>query len=176
MVMSNTHSQLDAAASASTEEGCRPTIVPTPAVASPELSERPKRRIFSATTKLRTLPETERAADTGGIAATLRREGLYSSALTGWRRQCDAGTYVAIKRGPSSAPSNPVNAELAKANQENARLGQRLQQAEAIVAIQKSCSPVGASFGDARRRRQAVVQAVLAMPPGTASPPARTKP
>ncbi len=140
MVMPNIHSQLDAAAGAGTEEGRRPTIVPAPAAASPELSVQPKRRMFSAATKLRILAETDRAADTGGIAAILRREGLYSSALTDWRRQRDAGAYAALKplrRGPSSAVPNPVNAELAKANQENARLRQRLEQAEAIIGIQK---------------------------------------
>ena len=138
MVMPNIHSQLDAAAG--TEDGRRPTIVPAPAAASPDLSVQPKRRIFSAATKLRILAATDRAADTGGIAAILRREGLYSSALTDWRRQRDAGAYAALKplrRGPSSAVPNPVNAELAKAHQENVRLRQRLDQAEAIIAIQK---------------------------------------
>jgi len=140
VVMPNTHSQLDAAAGAGMEEGRRPTIVPAPAAASPEQSAQPKRRIFSAATKLRILAETDRAADTGGIAAILRREGLYSSALTDWRRQRDAGAYAALKplkRGPSIALPNPVGAELAKANQENARLRKRLEQAEAIIAIQK---------------------------------------
>ena len=140
MVMPNTRSQLDAAAGAGTEEGRRPMIVPAPAAASPELSVRPRRRIFSAATKLRILAETDRAADTGGIAAILRREGLYSSALTDWRRQRDAGAYGALKplkRGPNSAPPSLVGVELAKANQENAGLRQRLEQAEAIIAIQK---------------------------------------
>lgn len=140
MVTPNIHSQRDAAAGAGTEEGRRPTIVPAPAAASPELSVQPKRRIFSAATKLRILAETDRAADTGGIAAILRREGLYSSALTDWRRQRDAGAYAALKplrRGPSGAAPNPANAELAKANQENARLRQRLEHAEAIIGIQK---------------------------------------
>ncbi len=140
MVTPNTHSQLNAAADADTKDSRRPTVVPAPAVASPELSDRPKRRIFSAAMKLRILAETDRAADTGGIAAILRREGLYSSALTDWRRQWDAGAYAALKplrRGPSSMPPNPVNAELAKANQENARLRQRLEPAEAIIGIQK---------------------------------------
>lgn len=140
MVTPNIHSQLNAVADADTKDSRRPTIVPAPAAASPELSDQPKRRIFSAAMKLRILAETDRAADTGGIAAILRREGLYSSALTDWRRQRDAGAYAALKplrRGPSSVPPNPVNAELAKANQENARLRQRLKQAEAIIGIQK---------------------------------------
>jgi transposase len=80
-------------------------VVAAPAAASPELSARPKRRTFTAAEKLRILAETDRAADTGGIAAILRREGLYSSALTDWRRQRDAGAFEALKplkRGPKA--------------------------------------------------------------------------
>ena len=59
---------------------------------SPELSDRPRRRTFTAQDKLRILAETDRATAAGGIGAILRREGLYSSALTEWRRQRDAFT------------------------------------------------------------------------------------
>jgi transposase-like protein len=76
---------------AGNKEGRKPATVPPPPAASPELSPRPQRRTFSAAAKLRILAETDRAADTGGIAAILRREGLYSSALTDWRRQREAG-------------------------------------------------------------------------------------
>ena len=75
MVMPNKNSRTEAAAGAGTEEGRRPTVVPAPAAASPELSERPKRRTFTAGEKLRILGETDRAADTGGISAILRRVG-----------------------------------------------------------------------------------------------------
>ena len=67
--------------------------------------------------KLRILAETDRAADTGGIGAILRREGLYSSTLTEWRRQRDAGAIGAltpVKRGPKTAEPNPLAAELAR--------------------------------------------------------------
>ena len=56
---------------------------------SPELSDRPRRRSFTAQDKLRILAETDCAGKTGGIGAILRREGLYSSALADWRRQRD---------------------------------------------------------------------------------------
>jgi transposase-like protein len=138
--MPNKNARTEAAAGAGTQEGRRPTVVPAPAAASPELSERPKRRTFTADEKLRILGETDRAADTGGISAILRREGLYSSTLTDWRRQRDAGAFEALKplkRGPKEATINPMVAELALANRENARLKQRLAQAEAIIGIQK---------------------------------------
>jgi transposase-like protein len=89
--------------------------------------------------KLRILAETDRAADTGGIAAILRREGLYSSTLTDWRRQRDAGAFEALKplrRGPKPVLAQPA-ADLDQLRRENARLRQRLQHAEAIIGIQK---------------------------------------
>ena len=111
-----------------------------PASASPELSDRPRRRTFTAQDKLRILAETDRAAETGGIGAILRREGLYSSALTDWRRQRDAGAFSALapgKRGPKTAEPNPLAAEMAVLQRDNARLTQRLACAEAIIDIQK---------------------------------------
>ncbi len=79
------------------------TTVPAPSAASPELSPRPQRRTFSAAAKLRILAETDRAADTGGIAAILRREGLYSSTLTDCSRQRDAGAFEARRSNRNDA-------------------------------------------------------------------------
>jgi transposase-like protein len=90
--------------------------------------------------KLRILAETDRAVDTGGIAAILRREGLYSSTLTDWRRQRDAGAFEALKplrRGPKPVLAQPADTDLDQLRRENARLRQRLQHAEAIIGIQK---------------------------------------
>jgi transposase-like protein len=69
--------------------------VPAPVAASPELSDHPRRRRFTAQDKLRILAEADGAAATGGIGAILRREGLYSSALTNWRRQRMPGPSAA---------------------------------------------------------------------------------
>lgn len=115
-------------------------VVAAPVVASAEFTTGPKRRSFTAKYKLQILSETDRAVDTGGISAILRREGLYSSALSDWRGQRDAGTLGALQprqRGPEKVAANPLQAELAKANRENAALRRRLDQAEAIIAIQK---------------------------------------
>ena len=123
-----------------TEAGAE-TALTAPAAPSPELSDRPRRRAFTAQTKLRVLAEIDNAADTGRIGAILRREGLYSSALSEWRRQRDNGALGGLapaKRGPKSAVPNPLTAELAEARREIARLGQRLEHAEAIIEIQKN--------------------------------------
>jgi transposase len=116
------------------------TALTAPVVPSPELSDRPRRRTFTAQNKLRILAEIDSAADTGGIGAILRREGLYSSALSEWRRQRDTGALGGLtpaKRGPKTALPNPLTAELAEARREIARLGRRLEHAEAIIGIQK---------------------------------------
>ncbi len=125
---------------AGTDGGRRPTVVPAPVGISPELSDRPRRRTFTAKDKLRILAEVDAAAQTGGIGAILRREGIYSSLLSDWRRQRDAGSYDALspaKRGPKVAPVNPMAADLTLARAENARLQERLDRAEIIIDLQK---------------------------------------
>ena len=64
-----------------------------PASVLPQLSGRPRRRTFTGRSKLRSLAATDRAAETGGIDAILRRAGIYSSTLCDWRRHRDAGTF-----------------------------------------------------------------------------------
>lgn len=139
MVMPNRDPKLDGAAGADAVGGRRPTAVAAPAAAAPELSDRPRRRTFTAQDKLRILAEIDRAP-AGSTGAILRREGLYSSGLSEWRRLRDAGALGAktsVKRGPKPAARNPMAAELAQAKKENARLSRRLEHAEAIIAIQK---------------------------------------
>jgi len=130
----------DGANGAGAEEGRRPTAVPAPLAAAPEMSDRPRRRTFTVQTKLRILAETDDAAGVGGIGAVLRREGLYSSTLSEWRRQRESGALGALtpaKRGPTRAPRNPMAGELAQAKRENARLLRWLEHAEANIDIQK---------------------------------------
>lgn len=132
--------QNDAAAGAAADGGRRPTVVAAPAAASPELCARPRRRTFTAPDKLRILAETDRAAETGGIGAILRRESVYSSTLCDWRRQRDAGAFGAltpIKRGPKTAQPNPLVAEVAVLQKNVAHLTRCLDRAEAIIAVQK---------------------------------------
>jgi transposase len=68
----------DVDAGAAPDGDRKPTIVAAPASVSPELSDRPRRRTFTARDKLRILAATDRAAETGGIGAILRREGLFA--------------------------------------------------------------------------------------------------
>ena len=130
-----------AASGAKTEDGRRPPLVSAPDAASPELVLRPRRRSFTAKDKLRILDEADRASGVpGGVGAIVRREGLYSSALTDWRRQRAAGAFEAlspVKRGPKVVEPNPLAAEHAQLQRDNRLLTKRLERAEAIIEIQK---------------------------------------
>jgi transposase len=134
MVMPRSTSEKPFAADgAENEDGPRPTLVSAPSAASPELEDRPRRRTFTAADKLRILREIDRVGP-GGAGGILRREGLYSSALTDWRRQRDAGAYEAlkaVKRGPRCAPIDPVVVEHAQLVRDNKRLTLQLRRAEA---------------------------------------------
>ena len=127
------------AGGAEPEGGRRPSVVSAPPAASPELGDRPRRRTFPAAEKVRILRDIDNAGP-GGIGAILRREGLYSSALTDWRRQRDAGAFEAlspVNRGPKVAAPNPLAAEHAQLKRDNRLLTKRLERAEAIIEIQK---------------------------------------
>lgn len=102
----------------------------------PEVVPQAKRRIFSAAYKLRTLEEADRCNQRGQIGALLRREGLYSSHLTTWRRQQAAGQLPGLspKRGRKK---DGQAAEIAALHRQNERLQAQLKQAELIITAQK---------------------------------------
>jgi transposase len=107
------------------------------AVPDPEVTEKPKRRRFSAEYRLRIVREADACKEPGEIGALLRREGLYSSLLTAWRRQRDAGALEGLrskKRGPKAKAIDP---RVKRLERENARLKRKLEQAETIIDIQK---------------------------------------
>src|SRR4051794_34499168 len=101
-------------------------------VPDPELVEKAKRRRFTAEYKLRILRETDACSRPGEIGALLRREGLYTSHLTAWRKQREAGALEALDR-PRGRPKGDgrqsqvaalrARAERAEAELEKARRG-----------------------------------------------------
>ena len=110
-----------------------------PVVPDSEVVARPHRRRFTAEYKRSIIDEADAARDAGAVGALLRREGLYSSHLTTWKRQRKQGELDALtpkKRGPKVVISPLVkqNRELQAAN---ARLLKKLKNAELIIEVQK---------------------------------------
>lgn len=108
-----------------------------------EVTEKAKRRRFTAEYKQRILREAAKCTEHGELGALLRREGLYSSHLSNWRAQADRGELKALaprRRGPKPRPVDPRDKEIERLKRENARLSQRVDQAEAIIEVQKKVS------------------------------------
>ena len=104
----------------------------------PEVNGKPKRRTFAAEYKRRILREADAAKARGELGALLRREGLYSSALTAWRKERDAATQAAFSQSRGPKPKlNPLAAENEKLRQRNQRLEEELRKAQIVIDVQK---------------------------------------
>lgn len=96
-----------------------------------------KRRQFSAKQKLKILDEID-ALDRGEVGAYLRRNGLYSSSVSTWRKQRDKGQLDAMK--PKKRGAKPKSAEarrIAQLEREAAKLQKELEKANLIIGVQK---------------------------------------
>ena len=116
-----------------------PAPGPRPPVPDSEVIARPRRRSFTAEYKRSILDQADAAQDAGAVGLLLRREGLYSSHLTTWKRQRKQGSIDALtpkKRGPKVVVS-----PLVKQNREQqaviARLTKKLKNTELIIEVQK---------------------------------------
>ena len=112
-------------------------------ILEPEVLPTAKRRRFTTQEKVRILEEADACTEPGELGALLRREGIYSSYLSRWRRARDRGELQALspkKRGPKSVADSGLTKELAELQRENERLRGRLAQAEAIMEAQKKLS------------------------------------
>ena len=118
----------------SKQNGRMPQVQP-----DPEVAPRAKRRQFSAAYKRQIVAEADACTKPGEIGALLRREGLYSSHLSSWRRQLAAGTLGKQKRG---RPAEPLAAENAQLREENERLRRELEKTQLIVEAQKKLAQV----------------------------------
>jgi transposase-like protein len=116
----------------------------TGAAATVEVAGKARRRRFSAEYKARILREADACAGSGQIGALLRREGLYSSHLTTWRRLRAQGVLkgLAAKKRGKKPTRDARDRELARLVRENERLRRKLKQAEAVIEVQKKLSEV----------------------------------
>jgi len=110
----------------------------------PEVSSRAKRRQFTADYKARIVREAEACTAFGQISALLRREGLYSSTLSRWRRSMRYGAMAGLdkKRGRKKDPDTQLRQQVRQLERENARLKRQLQQAETVIEVQKKVSEI----------------------------------
>lgn len=105
-----------------------------------EVLERPRRRHFSAEYKLRIVEAANACAGKGEVGTLLRREGLYSSHLTEWRKAQRAGQLSALspkKRGPAAKERNESDEKIAELEAEVKRWKRRAERAEGLVEVQK---------------------------------------
>jgi transposase len=117
----------------------------TSAEPDPEVRAVAKRRQFTAAYKLSVLEEADRCSSPGAIGAMLRREGLYSSHLTVWRREREAGALAALgaRRG-RKAKLSAEQRRIAELERRCAQLERELSQAHTIVEVQKKlCTLLG---------------------------------
>jgi transposase-like protein len=125
-------------AAAASAKGPQP-LVGLAQIPGPEVVEKPVRRRFTAEYKKAVLEEADHCS-AGEIGALLRREGLYSSHLTSWRRQREGGALEALspkKRGRKAKPVSPLAKENERQKRQIEALGRRLAQAELIIEVQK---------------------------------------
>lgn len=116
------------------------TVPSTPAGVDTEVVARARRRHFSNAEKRRILQAVDQCTQPGEIGALLRREGVYSSSLSTWRRQRDAADLAALaphKRGPKIDPGRAEAQHIAQLVRENERLKTRLDKALLVIEVQK---------------------------------------
>ena len=120
----------------------------------PEVVAKPKRRQFTAQYRLRILEEAERCTKPGEVGRLLRREGLYSSHLTAWRKARRDGALRGLtskQRGAKPKQRNPLDSKVRELEAKVARLEKELQQAHTILDVQgKVAGLLGFSLKDGK--------------------------
>lgn len=94
-----------------------------------------RRRVFTAADKIAHLAAYEHACERGDGGAYLRSEGLYSSLISEWRKQRDAGVLEGKKPGEKVGKLTPEQAEIARLTRELARANKRLTTTEVALDI-----------------------------------------
>ena len=119
----------------------------------PEVSAKAKRRRFTAGYKLSIIEQADQCGTPGEIGRLLRREGLYSSHLSAWRKAAREGSLQALakKRGPRPSGGKREAKKVRKLERENARLREELRKARIVIEVQGKVSGLlGLSLGDGK--------------------------
>jgi len=112
----------------------------TTALPDPEVRPKAQRRQFTAEYKQRVLDEADACTTPSQRGALVRREGLYSSHLTTWRRQRAHGILDGLAPKKRGVKPDPLALENAHLRSEIKHLEQQLQRAETIIEVQKKVS------------------------------------
>ncbi len=125
-----------------------------PARPDPEVVAKPKRRRFTAEYRLRILEEADRCTEPGEVGRLLRREGLYSSHLTSWRKARRNGALRGLaskKRGAKPKARNPLEPKVRQLEAKVERLEEELRKAHTILDVQeKVAGLLGFSLEDGK--------------------------
>ena len=117
----------------------------------PEVVDKPTRRRFAPSYKQRIVEEADRCTEPGEVGRLLRREGLYSSHLTTWRKASRSGSLQGLskKRGRRAIERNPLQGKVHKLERDVARLEKELHKAHLIIDVQgKVAGLLGLSLED----------------------------
>ena len=112
-------------------------------VAEVEVSAKAKRLWRSAAEKLRILKAADACTKVGELGALLRREGIYSSSLSNWRRARERGELNALgpmKRGPKPVIPDARDKKIAELEKAVVKAELRAKRAEGLVELQKKIS------------------------------------
>ena len=108
--------------------------------AGSEVVAHARRRQFSNADKRRILEAADRCTKPGEVGALMRREGVYSSSLSTWRRQREAADLAALapqKRGPKVDLHRAETLHIAQLTRERDSLKSRLEKALLVIDVQK---------------------------------------
>ena len=115
---------------------------------NPELIERAHRRRFTSEYKIAILAEADGLTHPGEVGALLRREGLYSSHLSVWRRQRDQGALEALSRPRGRKPTEPLEIENAELRRRLTHTEAELETARRVIEVQGNvCALLGELHG-----------------------------
>ena len=114
--------------------------VQTTALPDPEVRPKAQRRQFTAEYKKRLLDEADACTTPSQRGALVRREGLYSSHLTTWRRQRAHGILDGLAPKKRGVKPDPLALENTQLRSEIKHLEQQLHRAETIIEVQKKVS------------------------------------
>lgn len=106
----------------------------------PELVEHPRRRTFTAQYKLKVLRQADGCSKPGEIGALLRREGLYTSHLSAWRKQRDQGALDALSKPRGRPKPDPRDVQISKLRRRAERAEAELAKARRVIEVQGNVS------------------------------------